>query len=408
MPPTWHCASGPIGGEIGSVADRRFSYLASNMKITRVAAHPLHVPLHILLPGIDRKTSLEACFVEVETDAGIVGHGLGAITRETVIAGIVNSVIAPAVTGDDPMAHERVWEKLYWLLTPRGQSGFGSQALSAIDIALWDIKGKALGQPVWRLLGGARERVPLYATFGFDFLDRAELAAAAKLWVAQGYRRLKMVVGHEALRHRERRPLMEVITEDAARVQAVRAAVGPDIELFIDANCSLDLRHAGRLAALVEPCGIAFFEEPITQNDALLLAQLRRSTGIPLACGQNEGLISRFRDLLLHEAVDYLQPNVVNSGGYTQCLKIAGLAAAFNVPVVNGGAWPYHNMHLQAGVANGGLVEMHYLAVELCRRIYHGLPEPADGWLTLPDIPGLGFEPNRDVIAELSAATRRG
>jgi L-rhamnonate dehydratase len=376
------------------------------MKIANVAATPLNVPLAISLPGIERKSSLEACFVEVETDAGITGHGLAAITRESVIAEIVNAVIAPAIKGDDPLVHEHIWDKLYWTLLPRGQTGFGAQALSAVDIALWDIKGKALGQPVWRLLGGARARVPLYATFGFNFLDRAQLAAAAKLWVAQGYRRLKMVVGHEALRRRETRSLAEVIREDAARVEAVRDAVGPDVELFIDANCSLDLYHATRLAEMVKPCGISFFEEPITQNDALQMAQMRRATGMALACGQNEGLIFRFRDLLLHEAVDYVQPNVVSSGGFTQCAKIAGLAAAFNVPLANGGAWPYHNMHLQAGLANGTLVEMHYLAVELCRQIYRDLPEPKDGWLELPDAPGLGFEPDRYAIARIARASQ--
>jgi L-rhamnonate dehydratase len=375
------------------------------MKIVRVAATPLNVPLHISLPGIDRKSSLEACFVEVETDAGITGHGLAAITRETVIAEIVNRVIAPAIMGDDPLAHELIWDKLYWLLMPRGQTGFAAQGLSAVDIALWDIKGKAFGQPVWRLLGGARARVPLYATFGFNFFDREQLAAAAKLWVSQGYRRLKMVVGHEALRRRETRALSDVIREDAARVRAVREAVGPDVELYIDANCSLDLCHATRLAEMVKPYGISFFEEPITQNDVLQMAQMRRATGMPLACGQNEGLIFRFRDLLLHEAVDYVQPNVVSSGGFTQCLKIAGLAAAFNVPLANGGAWPYHNMHLQAGVANGTFVEMHYLAIELCRKIYRGLPEPKDGWLTLPETPGLGFEPDHDAIAAIAKSS---
>jgi L-alanine-DL-glutamate epimerase-like enolase superfamily enzyme len=372
------------------------------MKIVRVSATGLNVPLQVKLPGVDRKASLEACFVEVETDTGITGHGLGAITRETVIAEIVNRVIAPAIKGDDPLAHEAIWEKLYWTLTPRGQTGFGAQALSAVDVALWDIKGKALGQPIWRLLGGARPRVPLYATFGFNFFDREELAAAAKLWVSQGYRRLKMVVGHEALRRREARALSEAIREDAARVAAVREAVGPDVELYIDANCSLDLYHATRLTEMVKPYGISFFEEPITQNDALQMAQLRRATGMPLACGQNEGLIFRFRDLLQHEAVDYLQPNVVSGAGFTQCVKIAGLAAAFNVPLANGGAWQYHNMHLQAGLANGGLVEMHYLADELYKQIYRGLPVPKDGWLTLPDTPGLGFEPDHDAIREVA------
>ena len=109
------------------------------MKIVRVTATPLNVPLQVSLPGIERKSSLEGCFVEVETDAGIVGHGLAAITRETVIAEIVNGVIAPAITGDDPLANEAIWEKLYWMLTPRGQTGFGRQALSGVDIALWDI-----------------------------------------------------------------------------------------------------------------------------------------------------------------------------------------------------------------------------------------------------------------------------
>jgi len=372
------------------------------MKIVRVTATPLNVPLRVSLAGIERTSSLEACFVEVETDGGITGHGLAAITRETVIAEIVNGVVAPAIKGDDPLANERIWDKLYWTLMPRGQTGLAAQALSAVDIALWDIRGKAFGQPVWRLLGGARQRVPLYATFGFNFFDREQLAAAARLWVSQGYRRLKMVVGHEALRRRETRPMMEVIREDAARVRAVREAVGPEIELYIDANCSLDLYHATRLAELVTPYGISFFEEPITQNDAQQMAQLRRATGMPLACGQNEGLIFRFRDLLLHEAVDYVQPNVVSSGGFTQCAKIAGLAAAFNVPLANGGAWQYHNMHLQAGLANGGLVEMHYLADELYKQIYRGLPVPQDGWLTLPDTPGLGFEPDHDAISDIA------
>jgi L-rhamnonate dehydratase len=372
------------------------------MKIVRVTATPLNVPLHISLAGIERTSSLEACFVEVETDGGMTGHGLAAITRETVIAEIVNRVIAPAIKGEDPLANELIWDKLYWALMPRGQTGLAAQALSAVDIALWDIKGKACGQPVWRLLGGARQRVPLYATFGFNFFDREQLAAAAKLWVSQGYRRLKMVVGHEALRRRETRPMMEVIQEDAARVRAVRESVGPDVELYIDANCSLDLYHATRLAELVKPYRISFFEEPLTQNDALQMAQLRRATGMPLACGQNEGLIFRFRDLLMHEAVDYVQPNVVSSGGFTQCAKIAGLAAAFNVPLANGGAWQYHNMHLQAGVANGGLVEMHYLADLLYKQIYRGLPEPKDGWLTLPDTPGLGFEPYHDAIRDIA------
>jgi L-alanine-DL-glutamate epimerase-like enolase superfamily enzyme len=372
------------------------------MRIARVVATPLNVPLHIKLCGADRKTTLACCHVEVEIDGGIVGHGLTSITEEDVIAQIVNGVAGPAIVGDDPLLHERIWDKLYWTLMPRGQTGYAAHALAAIDCALWDIKGKALNQPVWRLLGGARDRAPVYATFGFGFLDREQLAAAAKLWVAQGFRRLKMTVGNEALRQRDKRPVIDVIREDAARVQAVREAVGPDVELYIDGNCNLDLYHATKLAEMIKPFGISFFEEPLTQNDARQMAQLRRATGMALACGQNEGLAFRFRDLLRAEAVDYVQPNVAITGGFTQCLRIAGLASSFNVSLANGGAWGFHNMHLQAGVANGTLVEHHYLAVELYKQIYSNLPLPADGFLTMPDKPGLGFEPNRDAIREIA------
>jgi L-alanine-DL-glutamate epimerase-like enolase superfamily enzyme len=378
------------------------------MKIARVTATPLNVPLRITLLGLDKLSWLSCCLVEIETDDGIVGHGFTAITEEEVIARIIEAVAGPAIVGDDPLAHERVWDKLYWTLMPRGQTGYAAHALAAIDVALWDIKGRALNQPIWRLVGGARARVPLYATFGFGFFDREQLADAARLWVSQGFGRLKMTVGHEALRRRDTRSIEEVIREDEARVAAVRDAVGPDVALYVDANCSLDLYHATRLAEAIKPYDISFFEEPLTQNDAPQMAQLRRQTGMALACGQNEGLLFRFRDLLLHQAVDYLQPNVVISGGFTQCLRAAGLAAAFNVPIANGGAWSFHNLHLQGGVANGTLVEHHYLAVELCRQIYTGLPMPEDGFMTMPEAPGLGFDLNRDAVREFAKVPLSG
>jgi L-alanine-DL-glutamate epimerase-like enolase superfamily enzyme len=373
------------------------------MKIACVKATPLNVPVRVRLLGLDRETALSVCLVEVETDSGLVGHGMTAITEEEVVATAIDQIAAPALLGEDPLAHERLWEKLYWLLSPRGQTGYASHAIAAVDLALWDLKGKHLDQPVWRLLGGTRERVPVYATFGFGFFDRDQLVAAARHWVAQGHRRLKMVVGHHALQRRdEPRPIAEVIDEDAARVRAVREAVGPEVQLYVDANCSLDPYHALRLARMIEDCDIAFFEEPITHNDVRLLADLRRQVRIPIAAGQNEGLAFRFRDMLVAQAVDVIQPNVTIGGGYTQCQRIAGMAAAFNVPVANGGAWPHHNMHLHAGLANGTLVEYHHVAVLCCREIFDGLTDPIDGWLELPERPGLGFEPRADAVRELA------
>lgn len=373
------------------------------MKITCVSATPLDIPARVQLAGVDKTTSLSVCLVEIETDTGLIGHGFTAITEEEVIAAIVREIAGPALIGEDPLATERLWEKLYWLLSPRGQTGYASHAIAALDIALWDIKGKALGMPVWKLLGGARNTVPVYTTFGFAVFDREQLAEAAKHWVAQGHRRLKMVVGHHALQRREEaRPLAEVIAEDARRVRAVRDAVGPDVQLYIDANCSLDLFHAQTLVRSVADCDVTFFEEPVTQNDVRQMAELRRSTGMRIAAGQNEGLAFRFRDMLLADAVDVLQPNAVISGGYSQCVKIAGMASAFNIPIANGGAWPHHNMHLHAGLANGGLVEYHYVAVLVCEQIFEGLAKPVDGHLLLPETAGLGFTPRADVIRELA------
>jgi L-alanine-DL-glutamate epimerase-like enolase superfamily enzyme len=372
------------------------------MKITRVTAIAVHVPIKITLVGAERAASMSACLVEIETDSGEIGHGFSAITDPPVVARTIETVAGPAIIGDDPLLTERVWDKLYWEMMPRGQTGYAAHALAAIDVALWDLKGKILRQPIWRLLGGARDRVPVYVTFGFDFFDREQLAAAAKLWVERGFARLKMTVGHSGLARRDRKPLIDLIREDAERVRAVREAVGKNVELFVDANCSLDLYHAQKLAEMIKPYGISFFEEPLTQNDAAQMAQLRRQSGLALACGQNEGLMFRFRDLLLREAIDVAQPNVVIGGGFTQCAKIAGLAAAFNVSIANGGAWQYHNMHLQAGVANGSLVEIHYLANELYQCIFDHVPVPENGWLALSEAPGLGFAPKPDAVKEFA------
>ena len=227
--------------------------------------------------------------------------------------------------------------------------------------------------------------------------------ASGRAWTARGVQRLKMTVGNSALQRRdEPRPLGEVIREDVARVTAVRDAVGDSVELYLDANCSLDFYHADQLCRSLKSLDITFFEEPVAQNDVRHMADLRNRHGIALACGQNEGLAYRFRDLLCAQAVDVIQPNVAITGGFTQCVKIAGMAAAFNVPIANGGAWPFVNQHLQGGVANGTLVEYHYPSVTCSEQIYADLAIPENGWLTLPDKPGLGFSLQRDALAEFA------
>ena len=373
------------------------------MKIARCEAIPLNLEMTLDAGATSRLTHLSCVVVLLETDDGLTGCGFTAITEEEVVAAAINEIAAPAIVGMDPMEHERIWERLYWLLAPRGQSGYAMHAIAAVDLAVWEVRAKSVGLPVWKLLGGARRRVPVYATFGFGFFDESQLVDAAKDWSARGFRRLKMTVGNHALQRRdEPRPLSDVIREDERRVQAVRTAVGAEVEICIDANCSLDPYHATRLAQRLEDADLAFFEEPLTQNDVRALADLRSRTRIPLAAGQNEGLASRFVDFCQARALDILQPNVAITGGITQCLRIAGIAQAFNVAIANGGAWPFHNMHLHAGHAHGGFVEYHRSAVLLYEQIYTQLPATRDGWLELSDAPGFGIEPDWAAIRTLA------
>jgi len=373
------------------------------VKIANISSHALDIPVSLDITREPVDTSHSVCIVEIETDNGLRGHGMSSIGPIRSIAHMVDTLAAPAIIGMNPLDNEAIWDKLYWQLAPRGQTGVALHAIAAIDIALWDIKGHAFGQPVWRLLGGARDTVPTYTTFGFGFYDLETLVEAAMAWTVSGVRRLKMTVGNSALQRRdEPRPLGEVVREDIARVRAVREAVGDAVEIYLDANCSLDFYHADRLCRALQPLDISFFEEPVTQNDVRHMADLRSRHGIPLACGQNEGLAFRFRDLLCAQAVDVIQPNVAITGGFTQCAKIAGMAAAFNVPIANGGAWPFVNQHLQAGMANGSLVEYHYPSVTCSERIYAGLGTPQDGWLAMPEAPGLGFSLKRDALVDFA------
>lgn len=385
-------------------SDTSLSESLRRNRIVRVTPTPLYVPCHLEIGSIRKPAKLCGLVVEIETADGLTGHGFTAITDEEIVAAAIKDVVAPNLIGRDAMAREAIAEMLYWLLSPRGQTGYSSHVISAIDIALWDIAGRRLGEPVWRLIGGARPRVTTYTTFGFGALDREELAEAAKYLAGLGHKRLKMVVGHHALARRdEPRPLDAVIAEDAARVAAVRAAVGDGIELFIDANCSLDSYHALRLARSIADYDIAFFEEPLRGNDVQRLADFRRAAPMPVAAGQNEGQLFRYRDMLVADAVDILQPNVCIGGGYTAGMKAAGLASAFGVPIDNGGAFPFHNMHLHAGMANGGLVEWHLVAVSMCRALFKSLPDREGDELTLPETPGLGFELDLDAVREIGA-----
>lgn len=358
------------------------------MKITRVEA--THHVVEVKAPLIEEPLSWGLVFVRVETDSGIAGYGLTGAIQARGVRELVNREIAPIILGQDPLATEHRFHDCFYRLNPRWQTGAFSSAVSAVDIALWDLKGKHFKEPVWRLLGGAHPELEVYITFGLGEYRRDQLAEAAKTFIAQGHTRLKMVVAPN-------RDAVDV-NEDAARVRALREGVGEGAEIFIDANYKLPYHRALELCKKVERYGITWFEEPVYGNDARLLADLRRQTSIPIAAGQMEGSIQRHREFLEHGSVDILQPNVAYVGGYTQGAKVAAMAQAYNLPVANGGGWPHLNAHLLAGVDNGWRVEFHLLMWRAAEAIFKSPFGPVKGRVTLPASPGLGLEPNEDVL----------
>jgi len=351
--------------------------------------------------GVNRQNSATICFVEVETDTGLKGHGVTQHADAPAVAVQINNV-GPKLDGLDALANERIWHVLYWTLSGGAQTQYASWAISAIDTAVWDIKGKALGAPVWKLLGGARQRVQAYATIGVPGADIDQLVEAARRLVAMGFKCVKTQVGRPGLDHlKGHKPLIEIVRNDARRIKALREALGDEIEIGIDAQCRLDLTHAMELIRLLQPYTVSFFEEPLVQNDVLLMADMRRRTTMPIHAGQSEGLSFRYRDMLTHHAIDVLQPSTAVTGGITQCVRIAGLASAFNVPI-NGGGFLWHNMHVQGGVAAGTTLEYQSAAVKTCEAIFTGMPPLDKDWITLPETPGLGFDPKPELIKEFT------
>jgi len=359
------------------------------VKIKSIIAsvHAIEVTVPLIEKPIERR---KIVFCTVETDDGVLGYGLTGHFLPFAVAVALEKEFLPTVKGMDPRDTEAIHSKVWWTLNPRSMTGVVSSALSCLDIALWDIQGKAARRTVAQLLGGARESSPTYVTFGFPHYDRDQLVEAARRQVAAGNRRLKLVVA----------AVKGGWQEDAERVRRVREAVGDDVELMIDANYMFSPIDARFLSRAVEECKLSWFEEPLYQNDARALADLRSKTSIPLAAGQMEGHRWRLRELIDHKAVDILQPNCVFNGGYTETRKVAHLAQAYNLPIANGGGWPLFNMHTMAGLMNGWLVEFHLGMQMVGELLFIDPPQPIDQRITIPTEPGLGLKPNTDALKD--------
>jgi L-alanine-DL-glutamate epimerase-like enolase superfamily enzyme len=351
--------------------------------VGRLAASIHRVDVRV--PLIAQPRPVTVVVVRVETDAGLVGYGVAGPQHAAAVVELINREVAPFVVGRDVLLADGLAHALEQRFNPRAMSGVVSCALSGVDTALWDLRGKLLAQPVWRLLGGYSSRVDTYLTFGLPEYDIDQLAEAARLAVSRGYSRLKMVVGRD-------------VAADVLRVRRVREAVGPDVQLMIDANEGLDVLGAVELAARVAEFGIAWFEEPLVGNDVRTLAELRSRISLPVAAGQFEGHRFRLRDLMLGSAVDIVQTNVLYVGGYTAGRAVAHVAEALRLPIAVGGGWGEHNAPLMAAVANSRGVEMHAWQWGLVDTLYAGAPHIENGVMTLSEAPGIGLEPRTDVL----------
>ncbi|MDH3231403.1 MAG: mandelate racemase/muconate lactonizing enzyme family protein [Alphaproteobacteria bacterium] len=320
----------------------------------------------------------------VTTDDGMTGYGFTGRFLARQVADVLETAVLPAVSGMDPGDPAAVQDRIRQQLNPRGMTGVAAGAASALDIALWDISGQTAGRSIADMLGGARDSVPVYITFGMPQYDIAQLVEAARLAVADGYRMLKMVVAVDSGGWRE----------DARRIHAVCEAIGDQASLIIDANEGFTGETARALAHDIRDRPIAWFEEPVAGNGPADLARFREDTGMRVGAGQMEADPRIFDAMLDHGSVDPLQPNVLYCGGFTGGAALANRAAHHDIRIANGAGWPLVNMHLLAGVPNGWLLEHHVAQSGIEGALFVDPPYPVDGRLAIPEKPGLGLSIN--------------
>ncbi|MCK4387505.1 MAG: mandelate racemase/muconate lactonizing enzyme family protein [Dehalococcoidia bacterium] len=297
------------------------------MKITRVKAYVLEQPLGDTSFAFSQGwiNTRQTTIVIVSTDQGIEGVGESFGPAKT-IGKAVESYCAPMILGKDPFNSSVLWDTIYGFLRMNSQKGILIEALSAIDIALWDIKGKALGLPVYKLLGGAyRDKAHAYAT-GL-YRPNVKNAKEALVQEAMGYKQ----EGFFAMKYKIGTVSPE---EDLDILKAIRKAIRDDVKLMVDANCAYDATEAIRLARQMEPYNIYWFEEPVPPEDIEGSIEVKNSTTIRIAGGECECTRYGFRELITRHAVDILQPDVCIAGGFTEMQKIVTMASAWNMQCI--------------------------------------------------------------------------
>ena len=358
------------------------------MKIVRADAYL--VDLEPETPRFDAIQSFvkqETIFVDLVTDDGLTGTGYAYTigTGGRAVLQLLREDLLGCLIDQDARQIEALWQNLFWSTHGTVVGAITSLALAAVDTALWDLRCKTAGQPLWLLAGGARPRVPLYDTEGgWLQLSIDELVAGAKASVARGWPGIKIKVG---------RPNAQ---EDVERLRAVRAAIGPSVHLMVDANQSLTYPEAKRRARLFEPFDLFWFEEPLPAEDITGHALLAASTSLPIAVGESLYAASHFREYLATGAAGIVQVDVARIGGITPWLKTAHLAEAFNVKVA-----PHFLMELHVSLAAAIPNALYVEHIPQLRRLTTRELAIVDGHAVAPDEPGIGIAWNRDAIDDL-------
>jgi L-alanine-DL-glutamate epimerase-like enolase superfamily enzyme len=350
------------------------------VKITRVAVNVLRVPVdHPYVAGGRTVDANWHVLARLATSDGVEGFGYVVYPRRDLMTaiGLAARELGEHLIGMSVLEPEAAWDRLARRGDWVGPGGLLHCALAPLDVAVWDAAGKTLGQPLHRLLGGYRDRLPAYASDGLWYsLAPDELAASARRHVDGGFGAVKLRLGKEAT------PELE-----ARRVHAVREAVGPDVRIMVDATESWSPIRARRTGRVLQDAGIAWLEDPVHHLDVAGLAELRRHLQVPIAAGEHLYHLDAFRTLLEARAVDVVILDLARVGGVTPWRRIAALAHAHRVPVC-GHVVPEIQVHLLAAIPNGHLVEY----VPRSAGILASMPRIEGGELLAPDAPGLGLE----------------
>ena len=327
--------------------------------------------------------------VKIDIDEGVTGLGLcGGVQGAEEIGRSILDHLRQFVVGQDPFDNEKIWDDM-WQPKLVGRRGITTRVISGSDIAIWDIKGKVANRPLYKMLGGFTDKVPVYIAGGYyeEGKGLEELAAEMEENVSMGARAIKMKIGGAP------------INEDVERVRVVREAVGPNVKVMVDANCAYRYYEAIEIARKMEKYDIFWFEEPVNPDDYEGYRLITQSTIIPVATGENEYTRYGFRDLIENRCAAIIQPDALIMGGVTEFMKVAALTQAHDLPIAPHGNQDVH-VHLVSAIPNGLTVEYYRGSTDpMWDKMFKATLQVEDGHVSPPDRPGIGIELNEEALA---------